>query len=59
MVLEKDKLNHDFCSFFTSFMSDKIFAYLAYRCGFEICNQKVIDWGVENLDCISLIMKPY
>ena len=42
-----------------SFMSDKIFAYLAYRCGIEICNQKVIDWGVENLDCISLIMKPY
>lgn len=42
-----------------SFMSDKIFAYLAYRCGFEICNQKVIDWGAENLDCISLIMKPY
>lgn len=42
-----------------SFMSDTIFAYLAYRCGFEIYDQKIIDWEVENLDCISLIMKPY
>ena len=42
-----------------SFMSETLFAYLAYRCGFTICSQKTIDWGVKDLDCISLIMKPY
>lgn len=40
-----------------SFMSKEIFAYLAYRCGFEIVEQKKIDWGIKNLDCISLIQK--
>lgn len=40
-----------------SFMSKDIFAYLAYRCGFKIIEQKEIDWGVENLDCISLLQK--
>ena len=38
-------------------MSKDIFAYLAYRCGFEIIDQKEIDWGISNLDCISLIKK--
>lgn len=41
-----------------SFMSKDIFAYLAYRCGFEIISQQVINWGVKDLDCISLIHKP-
>lgn len=40
-----------------SFMSKDIFAYLAYRCGFQIIDQKEIDWGISNLDCISLIKK--
>lgn len=39
-------------------MDKKIFAYLAYRCGFEIIDQTVIDWSVPELDCISLIRKP-
>lgn len=40
-----------------SFMSKDIFAYLAYRCGFQIVEQREIDWEIENLDCISLICK--
>lgn len=40
-----------------SYMSKDLFAYLAYRTGFEIVEQKVIDWGVKDLDCISLVKK--
>lgn len=40
-----------------SFMSKDIFAYLAYRCGFKILEQKEIDWGIKNLDCITLLQK--
>ncbi len=42
-----------------SFMSKSIFAYLAYRAGFEVLEQKVIDWeGYTGLDCITLLQKP-
>ena len=40
-----------------NYMSKDLFAYLAYRAGFEIVEQNVIDWRVKNLDCISLIRK--
>ena len=40
-----------------SFMSKKIFAHLAYRNGFEIIDQTVIDWSVPKLDCITLVRK--
>lgn len=40
-----------------SFMSKDIFAYLAYRTGFEVLEQEVIDWGIKDLDAISLIQK--
>ncbi len=41
-----------------AFMSKELFAYLAYKAGFEIVEQKIIDWGnVSNLDCVSLIRK--
>ena len=41
-----------------SFMSKECFAYLAYRAGFEILEQKVIDWnGVKELDCVTLLEK--
>lgn len=42
-----------------SFMNKDIFAYLAYRAGFEILEQKVIDWGQKDLDCVTLIQKPF
>lgn len=43
-----------------SYMSADIFAYLAYRSGFEIVEQKIIDWeGEKDLDCITLLRKPY
>ena len=42
-----------------SFMSKDVFAYLAYRAGFDVLEQKVIDWGIKDLDCIPLIQKPY
>jgi ubiquinone/menaquinone biosynthesis C-methylase UbiE len=40
-----------------SYMTKDCFAYLAYRAGFEVIEQKVIDWGVKNLDCITLLAK--
>lgn len=40
-----------------NYMSADLFAYMAYRCGFEIVDQKIIDWGKENLDCITLVRK--
>lgn len=40
------------------FMSKNIFAYLAYRIGFKILNQEIIDWyGEKQLDCITLLEK--
>jgi ubiquinone/menaquinone biosynthesis C-methylase UbiE len=42
-----------------SFMSKKCFAYLAYRAGFEVIEQHVIDFdGVKDIDCITLLKKP-
>lgn len=41
-----------------SFMSKDIFAYMAYRSCFEVVRQEVIDWGVKDLDCITLLRKP-
>lgn len=40
-----------------SFMNQKIFAYLAYRAGFEVVEQRIIDWEIKDLDCISLLKK--
>lgn len=41
-----------------SFMSDRIFAYLAYRAGLEVVEQRVIDWnGYPGLDCLTLVVK--
>lgn len=49
-------------SFFTgaggrSYMSKDLFAYLAYRAGFEVVEQQVIDWSMKDLDCVSLVRK--
>lgn len=40
-----------------SFMSKQLFAYLAYKAGFAVKEQIVIDWGVKDLDCITLLEK--
>ena len=40
-----------------SFMSDRIFAYLAYRAGFEVLEQHLVDWEVPKLDCLTLLLK--
>lgn len=41
-----------------NYMSKDIFAYLSYRAGFDIVDQKVIDWhGVKDLDCVTLLKK--
>lgn len=41
-----------------SYMSKDIFAYLAYRSGFKIISQEIIDWsGYKDLDCITLLEK--
>lgn len=40
-----------------NYMSKDLFAYLAYRAGFEIIEQEVFDWGVKDLDCVSLVRK--
>lgn len=42
-----------------NYMNKDIFAYLAYRIGFEVLEQEVIDWeGYKDLDCITLLQKP-
>ena len=38
-------------------MSKELFAYLSYRAGFEVIEQQVFDWGVKDLDCVSLVRK--
>ena len=40
-----------------NFMDKKLFAFLAYRAGFEIVEQHVIDWGTKDIDCITLVKK--
>ena len=42
-----------------NFNSKELFAHIAYRAGFEIVNQTVIDWnGEKGLDCLTLVRKP-
>ena len=40
-----------------NYMSKDLFAYLAYRAGFEVLEQKIIHHWSENLDCITLVEK--
>lgn len=40
-----------------NYMSKDLFAYLSYRSGFDVVDQKVIDWGVKDLDCVTLLKK--
>ena len=40
-----------------SFMSKDIFAHLAYKAGFKIIDQQVIDWIERDLDCLTLVQK--
>ena len=40
-----------------SFMSKNIFAYLAYRAGFEIEEQRIVDWVKPEIDCLTLVVK--
>lgn len=41
-----------------SYMTDSIFAYMAFRCGFKVLEQTVMPWGnMKDLDCISLLEK--
>lgn len=41
-----------------NYMSRDLFAYLAYRAGLEVVEQRTIDWaGVKDLDCITLLEK--
>jgi SAM-dependent methyltransferase len=41
-----------------NFMSKNLFAHIAIRAGFKICEQFIIHWDdFRNLDCISLIEK--
>lgn len=46
-----------------NFMSKQLFAHYAYKAGFEVVKQDVINWGmgpkmVKSLDCISILKKP-
>ena len=40
-----------------NFMDKQIFAYLAYKAGFEIVEQHVLDWDMPEQDCITLVRK--
>lgn len=39
-------------------MSAALFAGIAKRAGFEIAEQKIHDWGVPDLDCMTVLRKP-
>lgn len=41
-----------------NFMSKELFAYLAYKAGFDVIEQHVIDWSVPKMDCVTLVQKP-
>ena len=40
-----------------SFMSSELFAYMAYRAGFKILSQDLIDWAMPEGDCLTLVEK--
>ena len=40
-----------------NYMSQELFAYLAYRAGLQIIDQQLIDWAKPNEDCITLVEK--
>lgn len=40
-----------------SYMSAQLFAHFAYRAGLTVLEQKIIDWGVPDLDCITIVEK--
>ncbi|MGC1305318.1 MAG: class I SAM-dependent methyltransferase [Caulobacteraceae bacterium] len=41
-----------------NYMSANIFQHFAIRAGFDVLEQRVIDWGIPNLDCISVLRRP-
>lgn len=51
------KASYDNAAESRSFMSKTIFAYLAYRAGFEIEEQRIVDWVKPELDCLTLVVK--
>lgn len=51
------KASYDNAAESRSFMSKTIFAYLAYRAGFEIEDQRIVDWVEPELDCLTLVVK--
>lgn len=51
------KASYDSARESRSFMSKNVFAYLAYRAGFEIEEQRVVDWIEPKLDCLTLVVK--
>lgn len=40
-----------------AFMSMQLFAYFAYKAGFEIVTQRSLDWGIKDLDGLTLLRK--
>ena len=51
------KASYDRATESRSFMSKEIFAYLAYRAGFEIEKQEIVDWVKPEMDCLTLVVK--
>ena len=41
-----------------NFMTKMLFAHLAYKAGFDIVEQHVIDWSLPEMDCLTLVEKP-
>jgi SAM-dependent methyltransferase len=42
-----------------AFMSGALFSNYAQRCGLEVLQQRIMDWGKEpSLDCLTLLAKP-
>ena len=41
-----------------NFMSKELFAHYSAMAGLEVIEQRVIDWGYPELDCLTLLQKP-
>jgi len=41
-----------------NFMSKELFAHYCYKCGLEVVEQRVIDWELSRLDCLSIFRRP-
>lgn len=53
----KDLADNTYTALFTYDAMVHFFAYMAYRAGFKIVSQDLIDWAMPEGDCLTLVEK--